>query len=677
MRISLALPCFVQIVALTSACSGEPGQRVGSPLPAAWLTAWKNPPLADRPLQIVHGIDARGALPEGMHQMLHEQGPAAIMAQRMQCYKDLGLGGVVCNVAFHDYLRSEHNWSTLASAVGALSKLGMGVWIYDEQGYPSGAAGGLVLKDNRQFEAQELAFDPSRPDPFVLRPAYEYTHASNNYFAQRRYINLFDDRAVRSFLAVTHDAYGKRLERYFGTTLQAMFTDEPSLIAVNLGQIPEAARKKVPTTDPVDPSVRLLPTVPWCYDLPEQYRSRYGDDLLARRRSLFTGDSAEDRQVRRRFWSLVADLVAERYFGAIQNWCAAHHIASSGHTLREESLIHHVPLEGNALKALGRMDIPGLDLLTSDPEVVASSGWLTAGLPTSAAVLHGRRRVMTEVSDFAQTQSGRGPAGLPEMQATAAWQAAWGVTEFTLYYQLAPRSVAQYRAYCDYVGRLNAILKPARLASKTLLYYPIHDLWPEYVPVAGPLRLDSQSPRAQQIVRSFMRLGQTLQRSQVPAVLIDHEGLAAARVCPGGKLAIEGHEFDSLLLPDAVELPPAAASVAGQFERSGGRVLRGPWDAARLSGPSLVERVRPECQISPASPNIALGAFARDGRSVALVVNVGRQPYTGALSVRAGGDWQILDPADGTQRVAQMQDPRQIRLSLAPCQALLLVSGAK
>ena len=71
---------------------------------------------------------------------------------------------------------------------------------------------------------------------------------------------------------------------------------------------------------------------------------------------------------------------------------------------------------------------------------------------------------MTEVSDFSQRQSGRGPAVLPEIQA------AWGVTEFTLYYALAARTVEQSRAYCDYVGRLNAILKPAHLTSSVLLH---------------------------------------------------------------------------------------------------------------------------------------------------------------------------------------------------------------
>ena len=238
------------------------------------------------------------------------------------------------------------------------------------------------------------------------------------------------------------------------------------------------------------------------------------------------GDSSEDRQVRHQFWSLIADLMAERYFGALQQWCSSHSVASSGHTLWEEAVIHHVPLEGNALKALGRMDIPGLDMLSSDPEAVLHSGWLTAALPCSAAELSGGRRVMTEVSDFSQKMGGSGPAGVPEMQATAAWQAVWGVTEFTLYYGMQDRSRDDYRAYCEYVGRLNALLKPARRVAEVLLYYPIHDLWSEYLPVAEPLKLESQSARAQQLVRSFLKLGQHLQRNQIPFTIVDHEQLA-------------------------------------------------------------------------------------------------------------------------------------------------------
>ena len=118
-----------------------------------------------------------------------------------------------------------------------------------------------------------------------------------------------------------------------------------------------------------------------------RYRQRYGDDILVVRRSLFERSSEAERRVRRLFWALISDLIAERYFGQIQKWARAHRVASSGHTLREETPLHHIPLEGNALKVLRRMDIPGLDMLTSDPEAVIYSGWLTASLPATMTLL--------------------------------------------------------------------------------------------------------------------------------------------------------------------------------------------------------------------------------------------------------------------------------------------------
>ena len=233
-------------------------------------------------------------------------------------------------------------------------------------------------------------------------------------------------------------------------------------------------------------------------------------------------------------------------------------------------MLHHVPLEGNGLRILRRMDIPGLDLLNSDPEAVIYSGWLTAAMPASAARLEGRRRVMTEVSDFSQKMGGQGPVGLDQMQATAAWQATWGVTDFTLYYGLADRSADDYHRYCDFVGRLNAVLKDARPVSDVLVYYPIYDLWSEYIPVAEPLTLASQTPRAQQLVGSLMRLGQWLQRHQIPFTLIDHECLQDAEVMADGQLSLGGAQYSTLILPEGTELPAAARSVVERFVAAGG-----------------------------------------------------------------------------------------------------------
>ncbi len=664
---SMLVGLLVVLISGPLSCSEPTAQ-----LPAAWHKAWDDPPPLYRPLQIVHGVNLpRVPSPESPDEDTGLDDRLAAARDRMRQYADLHLGGIVCNVAFQEYMSSEPYWQDLAAAVQACQEHGLIVWLYDEQGYPSGAAGGLVLKQDAKFEAMELVYDAARDEPFQLRPAYEHTHASNNYYAARRYINLLDDRAVDSFISLTHEQYWQRLAPFFGTTIQAFFTDEPSLIAVNIGQIPEDARKRVPVVDPTDPDREMLPRVPWTDDLIEQYQQRYGQDLREFRKSLFVGESPVDRTVRRQFWSLIADLVAERYFGAIEQWCGQHQIASSGHTLWEEAVLHHVPLEGNGLKVLSRMQIPGLDLLNSDPEAVLHGGWLTAALPASAARLNGRRRVMTEVSDFSQKMGGAGPVDLEWMCATAAWQACWGVTDFTLYYGVGDRSPEDYRSYCDFVGRCNAILHSATPRSDVLLYYPIFDLWSEYTPVAGPLQVSSQSPRVQQLIGSFQRIGQTLQRSQIPFTLIDHEHLEGAAVTSSGQLGIGRQTYRTLILPEAAELPGPAAAVVEQFRAAGGSVLQSDPDHPRSD---LVNLVNPDLRLHPSTSQIAVGSFHRDDRAVLILVNVGGREYQGHLVQAAGASWLQLDPATGTISRATRNDQGNVSLAFAPRQTWILVS---
>ncbi|MGB2809319.1 MAG: hypothetical protein WBC22_16375 [Sedimentisphaerales bacterium] len=627
-------------------------------LPADWISAWSEPPVECRPLQILHGV------PRG-------QATAAAMKK----LKESGLGGIVCNVDFKNYLVSEDNWDNLIHVVEACREVGLVVWIYDEEGYPSGAAGGLVLKRNPAFEALALTYDKSRKEPFAFRPAYEHTHASNNFHAARRYPNLIDGRAVQCFIETTHEAYWRRLKKHFGKTIQALFTDEPSLMAVNIGPLPENVRKNVRVVDRLDEKVKPLPSVPWAGDLPTQYRKLYGQDLIAVRRSLFEGTGELDRQVRRRFWALVSDLVAERYFGGLQDWAQAHGVASSGHTLWEETPLHHVPLEGNALKALGRMDIPGLDLLNSDPEAVIYSGWLTAGLPASSAILNGRRKVMTEVSDFSQRMAGKGNASPANMQAVAAWQAALGVTEFTLYYNRGERSAENYRAYCDFVGRLNSVLREARPVPEVLLYYPIYDLWAEYIPVAEKLTTQSQSKRMQQIQKSFLEIGQRMVRRQISFAMVDHELLAGAEVRDAG-LWIGGQRFKALVLPAGVDLPKPVTEKLERFEDAGGQVFR-----AKASQPEIdfdtLAGIYESGVLSVKSDRIIVGRFVRDERDILLVVNVASKPYTGAVSAKNAAEWLVAEPAGGRLGKAKVDEAGRISLSLPPRGAVLLIGPRK
>ena len=564
-------------------------------------------------------------------------------------------------------MQSEEHWKTLIAGVEQCQQLGMVVWLYDEDGYPSGAAGGLVLAENPALRGDQPGF--RRVPAGLSVPAARLRAHPRQQQLLRGAAMSQPDRRPGDRLLHREDARG--LLEAAGALFRRHDPGHVHRRAVADGGQPGPVARRGPqeraggrSGRPVGQAVagRAL-VLRSGRAIPASDTARI---CLPQRRSLFVGDSAEDRKVRRQYWALVADLIADRYFGAIGRWCADHRVASSGHSLWEEQPMHHVPLEGNGLKVLARMDIPGLDMLSSDPKAVCYGGWMTAAMPASAALLTGRRRVMTEVSDFSQKMGGQGPAGLAEMQATAAWQAAWGVTDFTLYYGIADRSADDYRAYCEYVGRLNAVLKPAQPDPEVLLYYPIHDLWAEYLPVAEPLSMPSQSPRAQRIVGSFQQIGQLLGRRQIPFAVIDHEFLAAAKVRPEGTLAIGNCSARVLILPQDVELPQPAGDVVEAFRRAGGRVL---------SPSSLGDLMRAACRVEPPSEDIVLGRFLRDGRRVMLLVNVGTKPYAGHLTTVEKGTWQMMDPATGAIRPAATDQDARIPLELNARQAILLVEG--
>jgi hypothetical protein len=389
------------------------------------------------------------------------------------------------------------------------------------------------------------------------------------------------------------------------------------------------------------------------------------------RRSLFEGTDEVDRRVRRQFWGLISDLVSKRYFGQIRQWAEAHGVASSGHTLWEETPLHHVPLEGNALKVLGQMDIPGLDMLSSDPQAVIYGGWLTATLPASAALFNGGRKVMTEVSDFSQTMAAKGPAPLADMTATAGWQAAFGVTEFTLYYDYRQRKNGTYKQYCDFVGRINAILREAQPAPRVLLYYPIYDLWSEYLPIAGKLTLDSQSKRMQQIANSFMKLGQQMVKKQISFAVVDHELLASAKI-HNKDIWIAGHRFEALVLPALVELPGPVQAVVEQFKATSGKILQDNTSGQAIDFDSL--RVYASGRLVVPNDQIIVGRFSRQGREILILVNVANESCSGRITGENSDQWLIAHPDSGKIECITTDESGRMAVSV-PSHGVILLIG--
>ena len=560
-----------------------------------------------------------------------------------------GLGGIVCNVGINNYLYNDEEWALFVDAVRSAKSVGLRVWIYDEDGYPSPEAGGVVLRGHPELECMALVYDKDRKeDPFYIRPAYEYTHASENYAAARRYPNLLHPETTRRFLEVTHQQYRDRLGKELFASIEAFFTDEPSLNAMNIWQIPGDVRKRVRVDDPLDPDLKPLPMVAWTADLPARYLEKYGEDLLPVRHSLFEGDTDNDKRIRRQFWELVSELSRDRYYGQIQDWCAANgssvptpdskdiplRIASSGHMLCEEQTHVHVPFDGNKMESLMRMDIPGLDMLTSNPKQATGGAWRAAAFPASAAWWTGKRLVMTEVSEHSEKMSGGGPVDLNTMCAAAAWQALMGVTEFTLYYNIKDRDETTHKKYCEYVGRLNAILRNAKPVYDVALYYPIAELQEEYIPMAEPLDLRLMSQKTKDLVRAFEESGRQLLQRQIPFVI--------------------------------------SAKSPEMLNKAGMTFVKTTTDVQKISTDGMT-------RITPANTWVMLGRFERDGRDIIMLVNTGENTYDGAITMPEGKNprfWHILDPETGdisSVSKASGATNQFVTVKLQPKQALFFV----
>jgi hypothetical protein len=495
---------------------------------------FRNPPLRYRTLQIIHNFDPFGT-------------DEAALRRSMQWLKATGIGGLVCNVSFKDYMRSEEQWRIFLTGLKVAEELGLHLWLYDEEGYPSGAAGGLVLERNPDVEAVGMVRKTGANGKplYEVQRMYEGTHCTENVYKKRRYVNLLDPRATRAFIEITHQSYARRVPN-LGKRIHAIFTDEPSLM-----------------TTYIRPPADALPALPWVQDMPAQFRRRKGYDLLPYLESLYT-DTGSYRGVRCDFYEVVAQLVAERYFGQIQQWCRKHGIASSGHLLAEEKLLWHVMYYGNLLTCLRRMDVPGIDILSSDPlALAAGNGFLMPKLISSAAHVMGRTETMSETSDFVEQMSGK-RATLAQMNATASLQYLLGINTITSYYPdpygaTHPNNTEQrrtdYAEYNAHVGRWSLLLREAQHECDVAVLYPIAGVQANFYPTTLSMYQPHPNRRLNEIDDGFVNLCRWLLQHQIDFDVVDEAAIQKARI-GGREFRVAKERYKALVVPstDAIHV---------------------------------------------------------------------------------------------------------------------------
>jgi len=251
-------------------------------------------------------------------------------------------------------------------ALREAERLDMNVWIYDENSYPSGFAGGWVPELMPESRGMGLSLKESKSAPqwstnilAVWRiegdkagdvttaikagealPDGRYVVASilragnSPWYGNRCYVNLLTPGVTEKFLEVTMGAYRREIGSQFGKRVPGVFTDEPN----------------------ISPAGGL----PWCEDLPEQFQQRWGYSLMANLPCL-TQELGDWKKVRHNYFATLNDLYIERWAKPVYAWCDKNQLEFTGHYWDHE-WPHCVGVPDNMAMAAWQHR-PGIDTL--------------------------------------------------------------------------------------------------------------------------------------------------------------------------------------------------------------------------------------------------------------------------------------------------------------------------
>ena len=115
------------------------------------------PSVQNLPLKIIHNF------PYPAEATLDEK--KAVVTSYLTDIASRGFGGIVNNISTRNYLQNPEEHEVFAFVANECERMGLRLWIYDEDGYPSGGAGGLTLAENPDFEATAVVMGKSTLNP--------------------------------------------------------------------------------------------------------------------------------------------------------------------------------------------------------------------------------------------------------------------------------------------------------------------------------------------------------------------------------------------------------------------------------------------------------------------------------------------------------------------------------
>ena len=422
--------------------------------------------------------------------------------------------------------------------------------------------------------------------------------------------DILNPDAVACFMRLTHDRYYEHLKEFFGTTIIAMFTDEPQV----MGRTP---------LRPANPK-------PFTPGLIEWLAERWAEDPRPWLPALWLDYGPGTAEFRHRFRSAIQQRLGEVFFAAQSRWCADHGIALTGH-----------PAESGELSPLRYFQLPGQDMVwryvePDQPTALAGRHSVAAKVATSGARIQGARRVLTEVC---------GAYGwrltLEEMKWLFDWHLVRGnnlIDPHAVFYSIRGRRAWEsepdlflHNTWRPYVGRIN------RYAQR-LSWLLCDGLQICQVAILG----DGNAMPWQAARQLYQR--------QIDFLYLDDRAVAQAAVA-GATLAVGTQAYRVVVVDGDPALGVGARRVLAAFRAAGGQVIRFEEDMdlpARLAGV-----IDADLRLDPAHPDLRYLHYRKGGLHFYLLCNEGNTTIAGEVTLPLTGRIECWDALAGTRRTVR------------------------
>ena len=527
------------------------------------------------------------------------------LIRQVHLFKQMGFGGFFMHS--RTGLETEYlgkKWfECIRLCAAEAHKIGLEAWIYDEDRWPSGSAGGLVTKNPRYrmkfiscrqcakdefsfadwgqnfIAAFAVRFEGGAPvdyfrisDELQVKTGYEVAvffveeMEQSDFYNGYTYLDTLNADATREYIRSTHEKYKAECGDMLGKEIKGIFTDEPHRGCIFGGfALSNGDRENL---------------IPYTYTLFEQFEKRKGYRLEDWLPEVYFGSPGQGFcKAAYDYTEVLQQLFLENFAAPYYEWCRANNILVTGHILHEDSLTSQSAVSGSVMRYYEYMDYPGIDILSEHNR----SYWVVKQAKSVANQL-GKPFVLSELYGCTGWQM-----KFENYKFAGDWQAALGVNlrchhlswysmkgeakrdyPASIFYQSAWHQKFSYVE--DYFSRINRELSQGKPVVKTLVINPVESVW-GYLKKGAVKGLEPNDANIIRLEKSYKEMFHALVFAGVDFDYADEEHLSRNAKTEGGSLKLGEMSYSTVVLSGLDTVRSSTLKVLQEFCKSGGTVL--------------------------------------------------------------------------------------------------------